>query len=92
MRLLNIRFAVLGALILAPATAMAFVWPWNPPSLPEAEARAIATANGVALISDIDGTVDGDWSIEGTDAWGHEVELVIDGETGAIESAEMEAD
>lgn len=85
------RFAVLGALIIAPASAMAFVWPFARPAIPEQDARMIATQNGVAQITDIDGTLDADWHIEGVDAWGHEVEMVIDGSTGAIERAEMES-
>lgn len=89
---LRFGFVVLGALALAPASAMAFVWPWNPPAIPEAEARMIAMSNGVASIDDIDGTMDGDWSVEGHDMHGNEVELTIDGSTGAIENAEMDAD
>jgi hypothetical protein len=90
MRLLN-RVAIVGALVLSPAAAMAWVWPFAPPSLPEDAAVAIAMDQGVMVIDDIDGTLDADWHIRGKDAWGHEVELVIDGETGAIERAEMDA-
>jgi hypothetical protein len=86
------RFAVLGAFALLPATASAFVWPFNPPAMPEAEAVAIATGYGIAVITDIDGTLDGDWHIEGHDLQGAKVELTIDGTTGAVEHAEMDAD
>ncbi len=85
------RFAVLGVLIVAPASAMAFVWPFARPAIPEADARMIAMQSGVAQVTDIDGTLDADWHIEGVDAWGNKVELIIDGATGAIERAEMEA-
>jgi hypothetical protein len=86
------RFATIGAFVLSPAAAMAFVWPFAQPSLPEDAARAIAMDSGVAVVNDIDGTLDADWNISGTDVSGNEVELVIDGETGAIERAEMDAD
>jgi Peptidase propeptide and YPEB domain len=86
------RLAIVGALVLSPAAAMAWVWPFAPPSLPEDAAVAIAMDQGVMVIDDIDGTLDADWHIRGKDAWGNEVELVIDGETGAIERAEMDAE
>ena len=86
------RFAAIGAFVLSPAVAMAFVWPFAPPSLPEDAARAIAMDYGVAVVTDIDGTLDGDWHIEGTDSRGFEVSLTIDGTTGAVENAEMDAD
>ena len=91
MRLLH-RFAIAGALVLSPAAAMAFVWPFAPPSLPEDAARMIAMESGVVVVTDVDGTLDADWHVEGTDAWGHHVELVIDGRTGAVEQAEMDSD
>jgi hypothetical protein len=47
---------------------------------------------GVATITDIDGTLDADWQIEGVDAMGNDVELTIDGVTGAVEQAEMDSD
>jgi Peptidase propeptide and YPEB domain len=90
MRLLA-RSIVLGALLLAPATAMAFVWPWAKPSVSETQARKIAKHHGFATIVDIDGTIDGDWRIKGKDAWGRKLELVIDGKTGEVEHAEMNA-
>ncbi len=89
MRLL-LRSAVLGAFLLSPAVALAITWPWTP-RLPESAARSIAMHNGVAAITEIHGTIDADWRVEGTDAAGNEVELVIDGKTGAIEHAEMDA-
>lgn len=84
-----LRTLLIGALTLASATAMA----WFPfqPSLPEQAARDIAFQNGVVTIDDVDPTVDADWKVEGRDEWGHEVQIIIDGETGAIERAEMEA-
>ena len=90
MRLL-LRTVVFGALVLPSAAAMAFVWPFAQPSLPEEEARFIAMENGITEISDVDGTLDADWHIRGTNSWGHEIELVIDGATGEIERAEMDA-
>jgi hypothetical protein len=86
------RFAAIGAFVLSPAVAMAFVWPFNPPAIPEAEALAIAMDYGVTRVTDIDGTLDGDWHIEGTDVQGFEVSLTIDGATGAVEHAEMDSD
>lgn len=87
-----LRSAMFGGLFLVPASAMAFVWPFAQPSLPEEAARMIAMQNGVAMIIDVDGTIDADWQIEGTDAWGHEVELTIDGRTGEVERAELDAE
>ncbi len=86
-----LRAAVFGALLLAPATAMAFVWPWAKPAMPESEARMIAIDHGFAAVTDIDGTIDGDWRIRGKDDWGDELKLVIDGRTGEVEHAEMDA-
>lgn len=83
-----LRFALLGATILAPAAAMAW-WPFQP-SLSEAAARDIAYQSGVVTITDVDATIDADWHVEGLDIDGHDVELVIDGRTGTIERAEME--
>ena len=71
---------------------MAFVWPFNRPAIPEHDARMIAMDYGVATVTDIDGTLDGDWKIDGYDGYGREVEMVIDGRTGAVERAEMESD
>jgi hypothetical protein len=87
---IGLRLAALGAFALVPAAALAQLWPWYP-TLPEAEARLIAMDNGIVSIVDIDATIDGDWEVEGMDAWGHEAELVIDGSTGAVEHAEMDA-
>ena len=83
------RSALLGAMIVIPASAMAWWWPFQP-SLPESAARSIAHDNGVTIIEDIDPTVDADWSIEGFDEWGNAVKLVIDGRTGAVERGEVE--
>ena len=86
-----LRSAVFSALFLAPASAMAFVWPFARPAIPEYDARMIAADYGITTVTDIDGTIDGDWKIEGYDPYGNEVELVIDGATGAVERAEMES-
>jgi len=83
------RAALFGALMLAPTAAFAW-WPFMP-TLPEAAARDIAMGQGFVVIEDVDRTVDADWHVSGRDAWGHEVEIVIDGRTGAIERAEMES-
>jgi hypothetical protein len=90
---LPLRSALFCALVAAPTAAMAFVWPFpfSQPSIPEEEARAIAIDHGFAQVTDIDGTIDGDWRIEGTDELGNELELVIDGSTGAVEHATMDA-
>ncbi len=90
MRLI-IRSIVFAAVISAPACAMAFVWPWAQPSLSESHARAIAMDHGFATITDIDGTITGDWRIRGKDPFGRKLELVIDGKTGEVEHAEMNA-
>jgi hypothetical protein len=84
-----VRSAFIGAMLLAPSAALA----WFPfqPALPEEAAREIAFQNGVVMIDDVDRTLDADWKIEGHDTWGNEVEIVIDGQTGAVERAEMEA-
>jgi hypothetical protein len=82
-------FALAGALSLAPAAAWAvWWWPWQP-TLPQEEAVAIAMSMGIA-VSDIDPTVDADWEIEGTDASGQLIELILDGQTGAVEEHEIE--
>ncbi len=81
------RFALLGALMLAPSAA--FAWFPFQPDLPEDVAREIAYQHGVVIIEDVSRTFDADWEIEGFDDLGNEVELVIDGRTGAIERAEM---
>ncbi len=86
-----VRLAAFGALFLAPATAMAFVWPFAQPSLPEEQARAIAVDHGFTTITDVDGTIDADWRIKGKDAYGDKLEIVIDGKTGKVEHAEMDA-
>jgi len=83
------RAALAGAMMLAPATAMA----WFPfqPELPEEVARDIAYEHGIMVIEDIDPTIDADWHVEGYDPFNQWIELVIDGRTGAIERAEMES-
>jgi hypothetical protein len=84
-----LRAALVGALTLAPAAALA----WFPfqPSLPEQAARDIAMQNGVVMIDDVDRTFDADWKVEGHDAYGQEVELIIDGRSGVVEHAEMDS-
>jgi hypothetical protein len=75
-------------MLLAPSAALA----WFPfqPALPEEAAREIAFQNGVVMIDDVSRTVDADWEVEGHDGFGNKIEMIIDGQTGAIESAEME--
>lgn len=84
-----IRSALLVAFILAPASAMAW-WPFMP-TLSEQTARDIASANGVAVIEDVDRTVDADWKVKGKDAHGNEVRVTIDGRSGKVEHAEYDA-
>ena len=87
-----LRSAVFGALFLVPATAMAFTWPFSRPGLPEDHARMIAYDRGILTITDIDDTLGGDWKVEGVDEWGHHIKLRIDGATGEVTHAEMDAD
>ena len=86
-----LRSALVCALVTAPAAAMAFTWPFpfKHPSIPEGAAVAIAMSHGFATVDDIDGTIDGDWHVEGKDAYGNELELDLDGTSGAVEHAEM---
>lgn len=85
------RVAVAALFGVLPAAASAWVWPFARPALPEETARMIAMQSGVAIIEDIDGTLDADWQVQGRDVTGAKVRLVIDGTTGAIERAEMDA-
>jgi len=86
-----LRAALVAAVVAAPAATMAFTWPWPfpHPSIPQDAATQIAMSHGFATVDDIDGTIDGDWHIEGKDAYGNKLELTIDGHTGAVEHAEM---
>jgi len=88
-----LRSALFAAFVAAPAAAMAFVWPFpfSQPSIPQDAAVEIAMSHGFASVDDIDGTIDGDWHIEGRDAFGNELELLIDGSTGVVDEAEMHA-
>ncbi len=88
---LFVRSIVFAAIVAAPASAMAFQWPWAQPSMPESQARAIAMDHGFATVTDIDGTLDAGWRIKGKDAFGNRLELVIDGKTGSVVHAEMDA-
>ena len=86
------HLALFGALALAPTAAFAqWPWPFPQPSIAQAEAEFIAYQNGIVDVQDVDATIDGDWFIEGTDPVGNHLELVIDGDTGAIERGEMHA-
>ncbi len=87
---LFVRPALVAALLVAPASAMAWVWP--APALSEDAARAIAWQEGITTVTDIDATIDGDWDVEGLNSAGHEVELEIDGTTGMIEDIETDTD
>jgi hypothetical protein len=86
------RIALLAALALAPATAFAqWPWPFPQPLLTQADAEMIAFQNGITNIEDADATIDGDWFVEGSDPSGAHLEMVIDGQTGMVERAEMDA-
>lgn len=66
-----------GEVIIAPE---GFV---GPPTMEDA--RLIAMANGVVTVEDVDHRwVDGDFEVEGRDAYGEEIRVVIDAETGAV--------
>jgi hypothetical protein len=42
-------------------------------------------ANGVVVVEDVDRRwLDGNFEVEGRDAYGEEIEVVIDGQTGAV--------
>jgi hypothetical protein len=86
---LMLRTALIGAMTLAPATA--FAWLPFQPTLPEQAARDMATQYGVVAIDDVYPTFDADWKIKGYDAMGNWVEIILDGRTGAVERAVVEA-
>lgn len=49
------------------------------------DARAIAMMNGVVEVDDVDQRWwDGNYEVDGTDASGEDMEVTIDGETGAV--------
>jgi len=53
--------------------------------LDEEGAAMIAMANGIATVEDVDHRMwDGNFEVEGTDVTGEDVELLIDGGTGAV--------
>jgi hypothetical protein len=53
--------------------------------LDEEGAAMIAMANGIATVEDVDHRFwDGNFEVEGTDVTGEDVELLIDGSTGAV--------
>jgi hypothetical protein len=55
----------------------------GPPTIEDA--RLIAMANGVVVVEDVDRRwLDGNFEVEGRDAYGEEIEVVIDAETGAV--------
>ena len=70
----------------------AWIPAWVPfsPALPEENARMIAAMHGVVLVVDASPTIDSDWLIEGNNFYGQEIEMVIDGTTGAVERMEIE--
>jgi uncharacterized membrane protein YkoI len=84
----------LGALVLIPASAEAqFVLPWwSEPIITEADARAIAMQNGMATVEEVDLELDGDWEVDGLMANGRELELEIDGQSGAINDRDEDVD
>jgi len=91
-----LRCAVALAVALAPAAASAqFVIGEPPMMMDEAMAPAgpmseeiavhIAMMNGVAVVEDVDHRFwDGNYEVEGTDMTGEDIEVTIDGMTGAI--------
>jgi hypothetical protein len=85
-----IRIAVLASVAAVPATAFAQFWLPFSPALPEENARMIAAMHGVVLVVDASPTIDSDWLIEGNNFYGQEIEMVIDGTTGAVERMEIE--
>ncbi len=55
----------------------------GPPTIEDA--RLIAMAHGIVVVEDIDRRwLDGNYEVEGRDAYGEELEIVIDSETGAV--------
>ena len=57
----------------------------GPGGLTEQDAVAIAMSAGLVEVEDVDTRMwDGNFEVEGTDASGDDLEVTIDGETGAI--------
>jgi hypothetical protein len=55
----------------------------GPPTMEDA--RLIAMAHGVVVVEDVDHRFwDGNYEVEGQDAYGEDIEVVIDGETGSV--------
>jgi hypothetical protein len=55
----------------------------GPPTMEDA--RLIAMTSGVVVVEDVDRRIwDGNWEVEGEDAYGEDIEVVIDSETGAV--------
>jgi len=53
--------------------------------LDEEGAAMIAMANGIATVEDVDQRMwDGNFEVEGTDMTGEDLEILIDGSTGAV--------
>ena len=57
----------------------------GPAGVTEADARAIAMFNGMVEVEDVDHRIwDGDFEVDGEDASGDDLEITIDGQTGAV--------
>ena len=93
------RSVVAAAIVLAPAAAFAqYVIPEPPmiesgapmlvaPAGPlgEQDAVAIAMMHGVAVVEDVDARIwDGNFEVDGTDATGEDISVIIDHDTGAV--------
>jgi hypothetical protein len=86
------RLAVLGVFALAPAAASALPWPFPQPSLPIDVAVSIAMEHGVMTVTDTHSTIDADWVVEGSDEFGRDIKITLDGRTGEVERAVMDQD
>lgn len=91
--------SVLLAAAFAPASAVAQMVVAEPPMMAaeappmlapgapmnEDMAAQIAMMNGIVVVEDVDRRVwDGNYEVEGSDATGNDLEITIDGMTGAV--------
>ena len=59
--------------------------PVGPGPLTEQDAVAIAMMHGIVTVEDVDSRMwDGNFEVEGEDASGNDLEITIDGQTGAV--------
>jgi hypothetical protein len=86
---------LLGSLVLGSAAATAQILAAEPPpTAPEGaimgpptveDAAMIAMASGMVAVEDVDRRFwDGNFEVEGTNAAGEDIEIIIDAQTGAI--------